>query len=90
MTLFDLEATAPSVHTDIRRRRLVYYFDSADSAYNWAWSHMPKYPPGPVVTVCPPRAKKEGPEMYILRYTVTFPGHAKYYTLLKNGMLMEE
>ena len=74
--------------TDVRRMRLVYQFDSMDAAYSWAWRNMPRYPAG-CVTVCPPRAKREGGG-YVLRYTVTFPGHVRYYTLLKNGMLMEE
>lgn len=74
--------------TDVRRMRLVHYFESSEAAYSWGWRNMPKYPPG-AVCVCPPRAKREG-SGYILRYTVTHPGHVRYYTLLKSGTLMEE
>ncbi len=81
------DAPRPPV-TSVRRRRDVYYFDSMDAAYSWGWRNMPKYPPG-AVCVCPPRAKREGGG-YVLRYTVTFPGHVRYYTLCKNLHLMEE
>ena len=84
MTQAALALTLPP--TSIRRRRLLMTFDSRVSALAWAVRNRPKHPPG-AVTVCPPRAVKDG-DCWVLNYCVTFPGHCKYRVLGKSGHLL--
>ena len=73
-------------HTPVRKNRLLMRFDSRASALAWAVRNRPKHPAG-AVTVCPPRAVKDG-DCWVLHYTVTHPGHIKYRVLGKSGHLL--
>lgn len=75
------------LHTNVRRSRRLMQFDSRDSALRWAERNQPKQPPR-CVTVCPPHPRKvDG--CWTLHYTVTMPGHVRYYLLGKGGHLVE-